>query len=42
MVDDGTNANVRGSINVDDEGNDSQKTYLVESGILTSYLHDRI
>ncbi|MBU2507318.1 MAG: TldD/PmbA family protein, partial [Bacteroidetes bacterium] len=42
IVDDGTNANVRGSINVDDEGNDSQRTYLVESGILTSYLHDRI
>ncbi len=42
IVDDGTNPNFRGSINIDDEGNDSQKTYLVEDGILRSYLHDRI
>ncbi|MBP1678918.1 MAG: TldD protein, part of TldE/TldD proteolytic complex, partial [Bacteroidetes bacterium] len=42
IVDDGTNPNVRGSINVDDEGNDSEKTFLVENGILRSYLHDRI
>jgi TldD protein len=42
IVDDGTNKNVRGSINIDDEGNDSQRTYLVEEGILRSYLHDRI
>ncbi len=42
IVDDGTNANVRGSINIDDEGNHSECTVLVEKGILTSYLHDRI
>ncbi|RQV96822.1 MAG: TldD/PmbA family protein [Calditrichaeota bacterium] len=42
IVDDGTNPNVRGSINIDDEGNDSQKTYLVKDGILETYLHDRI
>jgi TldD protein len=42
IVDDGTNPNVRGSINIDDEGVDSQKTYLVENGVLRSYLHDRI
>ncbi|MFH1372944.1 MAG: metallopeptidase TldD-related protein [bacterium] len=42
IVDDGTNPNMRGSINVDDEANDSQKTYLVRNGILESYLHDRI
>ena len=42
IVDDGTNPNVRGSINIDDEGQDSQKTYLVRDGILESYLHDRI
>jgi len=42
IVDDGTNPNIRGSINIDDEGNDSQKTYLVENGILKSYMHDRI
>ena len=42
IVDDGTLLNSRGSINIDDEGNDSQKTYLVKDGILRSYLHDRI
>lgn len=42
IIDDGTNPGIRGSINVDDEGNDSQKTYLVKDGILESYLHDRI
>ena len=42
IVDDGTNPNVRGSINIDDEGMDSEKTYLVRDGILESYLHDRI
>jgi TldD protein len=42
IVDDGTNPNIRGSINIDDEGNDTGKTYLVEDGILRSYLHDRI
>ena len=42
IIDNGTNENARGSINIDDEGNDSQKTYLVEDGILRSYLHDRI
>ncbi len=42
IVDDGTNQHFPGSINIDDEGNDSQKTYLVEDGILRSYMHDRI
>ncbi len=42
IVDDGTNPGIRGSINVDDEGNPSEKTYLVEDGILRSYMHDRI
>ncbi len=42
IVDDGTTPNNRGAINIDDEGNDVQKTYMVENGILTSYLHDRI
>lgn len=42
IVDDGTVVGSRGAINFDDEGNDSQKTYLVENGILTSYMHDRI
>lgn len=42
IMDDGTNLNVRGSINVDDEGNDTEATCLVEGGILRNYLHDRI
>jgi TldD protein len=42
IVDDGTNPNLRGSINIDDEGNSTGLTYLVENGILRSYLHDRI
>jgi TldD protein len=42
IVDDGTNLNIRGSLNIDDEGNDTERTYMVADGILTSYLHDRI
>ena len=42
IVDDGTIPNLLGSINVDDEGTPGQKTVLVDKGILTSYLHDRI
>lgn len=42
IVDDGTLPSNRGSINLDDEGTPSQKTYLVKDGILNSYLHDRI
>jgi TldD protein len=42
IVDDGTNPNKRGSLNIDDEGNDTEKTFLVKDGILRSYLHDRI
>lgn len=42
IIDDGTVPNMRGSINMDDEGNATQKTFMVENGIMTSYLHDRI
>ncbi|WP_165040998.1 TldD/PmbA family protein [Dysgonomonas sp. ZJ709] len=42
VVDDGTMDNARGSINFDDEGIESQKTYIVKDGVLESYLHDRI
>ena len=42
IIDDGTLSNNRGSINIDDEGNDVEKTYLVKDGILNSYIHDRI
>lgn len=42
IVDDGTVPNLLGSINFDDEGTPGQKTVLVENGILTSYMHDKI
>ncbi|HNY91339.1 MAG: protease TldD [bacterium ADurb.Bin431] len=42
IVDDATNERLPGSLNVDDEGTPGQKTLLVENGILTSYLHDKI
>ncbi|MCF7800886.1 MAG: TldD/PmbA family protein [Candidatus Marinimicrobia bacterium] len=42
IVDNGTNPHIRGTINVDDEGIPSQETFLVEDGILRTYLHDRI
>ncbi len=42
IIDDGTLPFNRGSINIDDEGNEVQKTYLVKDGVLNSYIHDRI
>lgn len=42
IIDDGTNMNLSGSLNVDDEGTPGKKTVLVENGILTGYLHDKI
>jgi TldD protein len=42
IIDDGTIPSRRGTLNVDDEGNPTQKTSLVSNGLLTSYLHDRI
>jgi TldD protein len=42
IIDDGTIPGSRGTLNFDDEGNPSAKTTMVNNGILTSYLHDRI
>jgi TldD protein len=42
VVDDATIPYNRGSLNVDDEGVLGQKTYIVQNGVLNSYLHDRI
>jgi TldD protein len=42
VVDDGTIPNRRGSLNVDDEGVPTQKTVLIENGILRQYLEDRL
>ncbi len=42
VVDDGTLPGRRGSLNVDDEGTPSQRTVLIEDGILKGYLQDRL
>ncbi|MCL1795982.1 MAG: TldD/PmbA family protein, partial [Clostridia bacterium] len=41
-VDDGTEPNAWGSLTVDDEGTPSQKNVLIQDGILTSYLIDKL
>ena len=40
VLDDGTIADRRGSLNVDDEGHASQKNVLIEDGILRGYIQD--
>ena len=40
VVDDGTIADRRGSLNMDDEGNPTQRNVLIEDGILKGYLQD--
>ncbi|WP_373975853.1 metalloprotease TldD [Chitinibacter sp. SCUT-21] len=42
VVDDGTIADRRGSLNIDDEGNPTQRTVLIEDGILKGYLQDSL
>ena len=42
VVDDGTIAGRRGSLSIDDEGTPSQHTTLIEDGILTGYMQDRL
>jgi TldD protein len=42
VVDDGTIADRRGSLSIDDEGNPTQRTVLIEDGILTGYLQDTL
>lgn len=42
IVDDGTIDNRRGSLSIDDEGTQSQKTVLIENGILKGYLFDKL
>lgn len=42
IIDDSTLPNKRGSFSFDDEGIDSQRTILVENGILKSYMYDRL
>jgi len=42
VVDDGTLAARRGSLNIDDEGTPTQCTTLIEDGILVGYMQDRL
>ena len=42
MLDDGTLSDRRGSRNVDDEGNASQRNVLIEDGILRGYIQDSL
>jgi TldD protein len=41
VIDDGTLPDRRGSLNVDDEGTPTQRTVLIENGVLVGYLQDR-
>ena len=40
IIDDGTIENRRGSLSVDDEGNQTKRNVLIENGILKGYMHD--
>ena len=42
VVDDGTLAGRRGSLNIDDEGNPTQRTVLIEDGVLQGYMQDAL
>jgi len=42
VIDDGTIAGRRGSLNMDDEGNETQRTVLIEDGILRGYMQDSL
>jgi len=42
VVDDGTIASRRGSLNIDDEGNATQRNVLIEDGVLKGYIQDSL
>ena len=42
VIDDGTMADRRGSLTIDDEGTPSQRTVLIEDGVLIGYMQDRL
>ena len=42
VVDDGTLAGRRGSLNIDDEGTPTQCTTLIENGVLRGYMQDKL
>ncbi len=42
VLDDGTLPDRRGSLNIDDEGNPTQRNVLIEDGVLVGYIQDRM
>ncbi|WP_158916211.1 metalloprotease TldD [Caulobacter sp. S45] len=42
VIDDGTELNRRGSLTIDDEGTPTERTVLIEDGVLVGYMHDRM
>ena len=42
VIDDGTMPERRGSLTIDDEGTPTERTVLIEDGILTGYMQDRM
>lgn len=42
VIDDGTLSDRRGSLTVDDEGTPTDRTVLIEDGVLTGYMQDRM
>lgn len=42
VIDDGTLPSRRGSLNIDDEGTPTQRTTLIENGILVNYMQDKL
>ena len=42
IIDDGTLENKRGSLTIDDEGTPTEKTVLIENGILKNFMQDRL
>ena len=42
VIDDGSLAGRRGSLTIDDEGTPTERTVLIEDGILKGYMHDRM
>ena len=42
IIDDGTIDNRRGSLNIDDEGTPTERTVLIEDGILKNFMQDRL
>ena len=42
VIDDGTEPGRRGSLTIDDEGTPTERTVLIEDGVLVGYMHDRM